>query len=1672
MSRAQGKLRIPSGSPRGFGSSVPGKGGFGGFAVAHSKSGLAYIADRHDLSDISDANTVVSFKNLLKKDGTTKSRALEELVAYVQAHPYADGGGAEEAVLEAWVHFYPRLSIDDSRKVRELAHTLQSELVKSARKRMEKHMPKIVGPWLAGTYDRDRAVARAAADGLAFILTTDEKARVFYTRLQPQILAYATAALNETPTTLSDMRSSSKEEADLKYYRVVYGSLSLVLALLRKLKAADTDACRADYERFFAAEAVWSNAVARDGHVRRAAYELFWQVLETRPTLLEAQLPRLTRLVTREAPKASQAGSVVDYLKVLTKLSQTHADMWSEAPHPFTRLRPLVERGSQGTVSTPSYSFWQQLDALFASIPPRPIAPDAAADVLVSFRNGVAHREEPRSNAVDGWTAYLSMVRRLLDAVTSEDATRVALVEAHVYPLFAHFLHPPDQSVWTTAAAHVTILTRAALLCARPAYGDVVTSMRKQWATLADELAAKMANSLPEVSKEFHKSQQAIASEADRWFALVADVHRSVQRVQSTSGAPTNSIEDVLALPTLRLVQSAVDLLKKRNYKPFGAAHLVGAALLHAPHLLAGDDRRRLVESLFPVHDADELDLLLASPSAAQLLACLQPIAGIPELADHYKAVFSAIVARLLALQDPETTAKYVALLISDASDAAASVSRSNEALQAYLETACYQTAQGTTQAWAVFNATFASNALAPATGQALAARIVRALGSADADPQSVLTALETMARTSPEYFARDETLHLELVTKLLGMMEMGDSALSAKVLALRALVEHTSQGGPPLLRIIQENLDSTGPDSLEIETLVEQASSIAPTLPADDKETLFPNTNIWMKELLPFFRDGLNPALSLTSSLGGAYLLVPAADRRPPSGLKRDRQGNSVPARMAAYTTKLVAVDGVDVSVLPQAFQVELVYLLYVLVQLGSDQLAVSDTDSLWGDLSGNPFAFETADDAVTTTRALLAKLVVERTQDGDDTFFQALRDTMLQQTRQLTPLAVYTARALGELLQTRQEGRGFTAADESDLVKLGLWKSSPETALGAVAVLSGYGELLASAPSVSNFCNRLISDVAGAQPEKPSALATLVLLNTCMAVYDIGALPAATNRLVFAVKQITSWFGNGGGGDENEDEDEEKEDNGQLLLDGRVAAESCRALQRLLPCIKDIYGPYWERSFKFCIGLWARAPGEDPDLRLPYLHASLKLVAALEAMEDPNDDLQDTITLFAKAKSEGLLRLLALPRARASQPQEIVDALLCRMASTVPLEHVTDLSELYGLVASESRAIQTAGFNILHRAIPAQQGELSLNVILEKKEARLPDELLSLLLDAPTLEAYPDDVLATFPTPVRGYLLAWLLVFDAFRHASAKVRADYADHLGQAGHVAAFLDFAVDVLGHSAAHALNLDKEGLTGARITEEYDLGAADAEPVAERSMHALFVHLYYLLLTYCPGPFKAWYAACRSKQTKVAVEAWTAKYFSPLLTNAALDEVAAWAAAQGGDGDDGGGGGGDDDDNQLLVKISKPAREVVAGYAVDELQASIALRLPANYPLDGVAVTGLNRVAVGERTWQSWLLITQGAIAFAHGRLVDGLATFRRNVLGALRGQTECAICYSIIAADKKMPDKRCGTCKNLFHKTCLYRWFQTSNQNTCPLCRNPISFLGAESRVRRGRVED
>jgi E3 ubiquitin-protein ligase listerin len=75
-------------------------GGFSSQTFGSSSSSiLSYVQEPPDYSSLGDATVVVSFKNLSKKDATTKAKGLEELQTYVEAQ----NGSIDDPYFEAWV---------------------------------------------------------------------------------------------------------------------------------------------------------------------------------------------------------------------------------------------------------------------------------------------------------------------------------------------------------------------------------------------------------------------------------------------------------------------------------------------------------------------------------------------------------------------------------------------------------------------------------------------------------------------------------------------------------------------------------------------------------------------------------------------------------------------------------------------------------------------------------------------------------------------------------------------------------------------------------------------------------------------------------------------------------------------------------------------------------------------------------------------------------------------------------------------------------------------------------------------------------------------------------------------------------------------------------------------------------------------------------------------------------------------------------------------------------------------------------------------------------------------------------------------------------------------------------------------------------------------------------
>ena len=106
--------------------------------------------------------------------------------------------------------------------MRQLAHAVEGYIVSSVGKRIARYVPRFIGAWLAGLYDNDKLVIRAARESIARGFPTEKKREDIWRVYQSAILEFVEdAVLQQTPLTLSDERTVRPDDAEAKHARLV-----------------------------------------------------------------------------------------------------------------------------------------------------------------------------------------------------------------------------------------------------------------------------------------------------------------------------------------------------------------------------------------------------------------------------------------------------------------------------------------------------------------------------------------------------------------------------------------------------------------------------------------------------------------------------------------------------------------------------------------------------------------------------------------------------------------------------------------------------------------------------------------------------------------------------------------------------------------------------------------------------------------------------------------------------------------------------------------------------------------------------------------------------------------------------------------------------------------------------------------------------------------------------------------------------------------------------------------------------------------------------------------------------------------------------------------------------------------------------------------------------------
>ena len=1536
-----------------------GSSGFGFGSTASSS--LSYITEQPDLSSISDPALVVSLRNLGKKDSTTKAKALEE----IQEHVRSTGTALEDAFISAWIELYPRTSIDNSRRVRQLAHTIQGAVTTVAGKRIVPGLPKIIGAWLCGQYDADRSVARAAVQALTDAIPPREKRQALWKLYKDSLLDYAQdAMLVQTAQTLSDERSTSKDDADTKHARAS-GSAMTMLGHLIEANSGSSD-FHEKVVPLLTNKILWDFVTHSDPYLRRSICalailcsksfkeELDWQVISSR--------------FLSKGLAVDHLGSSLLYSQALLALTRTEPTIWTTHYAGKTtvhkRLCQYFKKGSfRGTEEV-----WRNNLATLKSIPLSALGKDGqdltttdAGAFLGAIYDGTTNSDEPRFNLTVAWSCYIDTAYWLLTLIPESE--RGEFFATSVGQLLLNYILRPRASVELPASSAVGLITRSVHGIDSDERQSALASV---WTSAVSQLVETMRLSLPESSKEFSTSQDTVAAISQRLFKVKSICQDEVQLKRS------KPLQEAFSAGDEGLQTSAISLLRDRNCKPYGCA-----SVLLDLALQAGYDQTRTISFM-----NQNTDALLASPSAKQFVeiwrACHQSIATILKslLANTIDERSEKALVSILMVAEPSTVHgcedELTDLVRTQRRPAIVSVLLKNPALQTtkpvtqYLETFLQESSpDAQLEALSSFSGV-ESALLASPRAKDIMARLLFLTDSSESDTRVVESASGLLSRLQSQ-----GTVSGDVITDQLAGKQPFISILSLVELAAAAFREGTgdkSQVADSLLPTIDHWSQAIRPHLLS-----RRPYSLAITCP--------------LQAVVYTLVDGSE---NTPADQNGDLPSAPALDNAP---VPRDADDFSMAFRLALYTVKLLSLPSFIESLATTSAQAFYEWLPIAL-QLINEKLSLESANEAWSE--STPEVLDEAADVLSDGNTIIQQLL------GEDSFtsgwlakFEDLQGSSVEAYIRGLAFADITSRL------SQQDG-GQTVAARFDSQIKQMHKPRKGSLIQNAAIASSGREYVLSTNVGRKTLNELISDVTQLNVESLDItnMSPLVLLNILLDGDSEALQGISSQRLVFLMQNLVRLLA-------------------PTTLDLRIESEIFKLLSAVLPAVQDIYGNHWQEILDSLVSTWTELNDSDEDL--PMLHSTLRVYRALRELTKSQDANEDLLEAWEANKDlpstlQGCLQLFGKTDQGINQPRQICAELLGRLLRGAKVE---DVAPIFPLLQSPSNVVLETAFSLIYDAVPAKQEQLSLEIVLEKQTVQLPTELMALVNDVSTEASR------------YRYFLAWKLIYRHFSSASYRLREMYTASLKGSNSLSHLLD--------TLCSELRIIDRPIDASKYTFD------DSLP-SNLNTAWLATDLYHSCLLYTPGLAKSWYIEQKNR-IRGPLETWTQKYITPSLITASFAAVAAWAETQ------------DQDDSPLTIKSNPRASELIASMPIDPESPAIAIlvSIPTAYPLNSPTVSSKTRVAVSEKNWQSWLRTIQ-IIIFSTGSIIEGLVAFRRNVQGALKGQGECAICYSIIGTDMQTPNKKCGVCGNAFHGGCLYRWFRSSNSSTCPLCRNAFSY--------------
>jgi hypothetical protein len=316
-----------------------------------------YTGDNSDLS--------VACKKLLKKDATTKLRALAETTAVVR-NIHGDAEQADPKVLSDFLPFFAfafsKLVFDDSWQVREKLGLLLQAIIERDKQSLGPFMKDSIGPWWQLSADPVEEVATIFCN--AFMNAIPPKRRpVVLLHLSSSIIKYITKCLKLDPTELKELTQCLDEELDEKYERMVRSNIDSLGQLLRSLSSEQNQQVMhgvstsndmlageepVSYLSFFVQDSLLKHCKSKYSSVRGSIYKVFTDFAECIPSIWMSSGKHMELIVTVLLGSLDEKfdSNLAEGLHAMITVAKVFPEFWNKNAHVnilMQKLRSLLK---------------------------------------------------------------------------------------------------------------------------------------------------------------------------------------------------------------------------------------------------------------------------------------------------------------------------------------------------------------------------------------------------------------------------------------------------------------------------------------------------------------------------------------------------------------------------------------------------------------------------------------------------------------------------------------------------------------------------------------------------------------------------------------------------------------------------------------------------------------------------------------------------------------------------------------------------------------------------------------------------------------------------------------------------------------------------------------------------------------------------------------------------------------------------------------------------------------------------------------------------------------------------------------------------------------------------------------------------------------------------------